>query len=237
MQQLTRLAAILSLLVPATGAAQQADNSFAITDNSFLVEEAFNQERGIFQNILFAQRVRGGYNINFTQEWPIGGVRHQLSYTIGWSPSTSFGVNYRYQLTEENGNRLAVSPRISAIITDGPDFGLQVNLPVSKQLGDFYLHGNAGMTWPSPPFEGGQASAAGSVIYRLRPTFNLMVESVYLGSTPDVERSFVISPGFRGGWNVGSKQIIVGAAVPLGLRSTDPATSLITYFSYELPFR
>src|SRR4029077_13711588 len=55
----------------------------AIQDNSFLVEEAYNQEEGIVQHInLFQRNVRTGEWIGtFTQEYPFPGIRHQLSYT------------------------------------------------------------------------------------------------------------------------------------------------------------
>jgi hypothetical protein len=44
---------------------------FGILDNSFLVEEAFNQEAGIFQNIFaFTRSQDGAWQGAFTQEWP-----------------------------------------------------------------------------------------------------------------------------------------------------------------------
>ena len=64
-------------------AQQEKSEPFEILDNSFLVEEAFNQEAGIFQNIFGVIRqaaVTG--QLTFTQEWPAPGMRHQLSYTI-----------------------------------------------------------------------------------------------------------------------------------------------------------
>src|SRR5262245_19564772 len=64
-------------------AAAQAPEPFAITDNSFLVEEAFNQEPGISQNILTVRRANiGAWDIGFTQEWPLFTQRHQISYTV-----------------------------------------------------------------------------------------------------------------------------------------------------------
>src|SRR5262245_52035692 len=56
---------------------------FQILDNSFFVEEAFNQEPRIFQNIVGATWQEGGnWQMTFTQEWPAPGKRHQLSYTL-----------------------------------------------------------------------------------------------------------------------------------------------------------
>ena len=66
---------------------------------------------------------------------------------------------------------------------------MQFNLPVSKQQGDFAFHGNAGLTWyprASAELRDNDAERvsllsphiSGSTIYRLRPMFNLMLESV-----------------------------------------------------------
>ena len=49
-------------------------------DNSFLVEEAFNQEAGVFQNIFGAARRNGHWGATFTQEWPV--VAHDASVLV-----------------------------------------------------------------------------------------------------------------------------------------------------------
>src|SRR5438105_1588271 len=61
-----------------------------IQDNSFLVEEAYNQEPGVIQHIFtFVYQVdkqRGPDDralvANFTQEWPLLSQTHQLSYSL-----------------------------------------------------------------------------------------------------------------------------------------------------------
>ncbi len=64
-------------------------------------------------------------------------------------------------------------------------------------------------------------SLAGSAIYALRPMFHLMLENVLLfeRSFDGIGRSrdtlYTLSPGFRGGWNVGDAQIVTGAAMPI----------------------
>lgn len=70
-------------------AAQTADSirngsDPVIQDNSFLVEEAYNQEAGIVQHISTFQIQRGtsDFDASFTQEWPVGSIKHQLSYDI-----------------------------------------------------------------------------------------------------------------------------------------------------------
>ena len=52
----------------ATAPISDSAHKFAITDNSFLVEEAFNQEPRIFQNIAsWTRDGHGDWNASFTQ--------------------------------------------------------------------------------------------------------------------------------------------------------------------------
>jgi hypothetical protein len=254
-----RLTVILLLVCAAAARAQSprdARRPFEITDNSFLVEEAFNQEAGIFQNILLIQRPAPRvWSFEFTQEWPLGGERHQLSYTvpivaIKEDGADSYdvdrgtiGLNYRLQLLSEAPGQPAVSPRLSLLVPDFPEsdaqFGVQVNLPVSKQFSDFYVHANAGYTVEgiaSEPGTSGRASAAGSLIYRALPMVHLMLENVFRAEEYGSEHSMLISPGLRAGWNFGNRQLVLGAAVPIGVLEQDESSALLFYFSYELPF-
>ena len=134
---------LIGLLAAATPlAAQGRAQPFLISDNSFLVEEAFNQEAGVFQNVLLVQRPSAAaWSVEFTQEWPLGGQRHQLSYTVplevvqrasGDGFRTTRGtvaLHYRYQLSTEESGGMATSPRLSVLIPRMPDtdrhFGLQ----------------------------------------------------------------------------------------------------------------
>ena len=243
-----RIAAAFAIVGVAASAAAQtpaARPDFAIVDNSFLVEEAFNQERGVFQNIFSWTRIRHGeWEATFTQEWPAPGVRHQVSYTVPFSRALGATglndvlVNYRYQLLEEGGGRPAISPRASLILPTGNSsdgfgdgtVGLQVNVPVSKRFGDVYLHGNAGTTWL--PGVSHVASVGGSAIWRAAPMFHLMLESA-----AEIGESMTISPRFRTGWNAGSSQIVVGIGVPITRADGEGHAALLTYFSFERPFR
>jgi hypothetical protein len=170
-------------------------------------------------------------------------MTHQFSYTVPFvslDGRRGFGdvlINYRYQLLQETDGRPAMSPRLSLILPTGREndglgsgvVGLQLNGPVSKQFGDVYLHANAGWTW-LPDVER-TTHVAGSGIWRVTPMFNLMLEIVV-----ELEESATMSPGFRRGWNIGDRQVVVGAAVPL-TRGGATTAALLTYFSYELPFR
>ena len=242
---------------------------FAITDNSFLVEEAFNQEAGIFQNIAVAIFVNGNWGFNFTQEWPVVSQAHQFSYSVSALDNGSGSgigdtlLNYRYQAMTEGPGRPAFSPRVSLVLPTGDvprllgsgSPGLQVNLPFSKQSGDWYWHGNGGVTWlprskllSANPADDNRVALvspflAASAIYRLRPMFNVMLESMvrFDELVDDAgtirETAFVLSPGARGGWNLGDQQLILGAAMPVTWIDGSAETGFLVYLSYELPFK
>ena len=86
---------------------------------------------------------------------------NQFSYTLALvSDDGESGVgdtllNYRYQAMKEAPGKPAFSPRLSVVLPTGDSdkglgngsFGLQVNLPFSKQTGNWYWHWNAGLTW------------------------------------------------------------------------------------------
>jgi hypothetical protein len=141
-----------------------------IEDNSFLIEEAYNQEAGVVQHIFSAtynndSRQRG-WTFSFTQEWPIFSQDHQFSYTI---PSSHFRdgsdriygigdilLNYRYQALEESDLLPAFAPRFSLILPTGNRdrgtgdgvVGYQWSLPFSKKLASqFAMHANLGVTY------------------------------------------------------------------------------------------
>ena len=240
-------------------AASPAAEPFQITDNSFLVEEAFNQEPRIFQNIVNWSRQDGEWFLTFTQEWPAPAVRHQLSYTVLFNAlkeGDGIGdslLNYRLQVLEEGPRRPAFAPRVSLIVPTARierSSGVQINLPFSKQRNDFYFHWNAGFTWQHRRNRANLVSPgfAGSAIYRAAPMLNVMVESalVFLETelAPELSRqternaSFTLSPGVRGGWNLTeNKQIVIGAAVPITWSDGSSSAGIFGYFSYELPFR
>ena len=203
---LVQLARVVLIVLAWTGSARaQRAEPFEIIDNSFLVEEAFNQERGVFQNILTFERTpHGEWATAFTQEWPVPQMAHQFSYTIPFSGSADARgigdvvLNYRFQALAETASRPAFAPRLSVIVPSGNEkqglgngvLGWQANLPFSKQLGNVYAHWNAGLThFPNvitPGQPGGDDATAAlvnwnlgaSAIWRVRPMMNLMLESV-----------------------------------------------------------
>jgi DtxR family transcriptional regulator, Mn-dependent transcriptional regulator len=257
------VAAALLLLVTAPSASAQ-QMPFGILDNSFLVEEAFNQEPGIFQNIFGIHVLGAGeWEAAFTQEWPLRTQTHQMSFTFsslavdGQAGVGDLMINYRWQATTEEDSRPAFSPRLSLILPTGNASkglgnggpGWQVNLPFSKQFGDTYLHWNAGFTHtPAAEFIDGEHNlfvphVAVSGIWQVRPMLNLMLESLVQweegieAGVDQRETIFTVSPGVRAGWNAGDSQLVVGVGIPATFSDQPTDVGIFGYFSYELPFR
>jgi hypothetical protein len=72
------LALGLVLLFAPRGASQE----FPLRDNSFFIEEAFNQEPGKVQTKFRFFRVEEDTELRIDQEWPLRSQRRQLSFTL-----------------------------------------------------------------------------------------------------------------------------------------------------------
>jgi hypothetical protein len=240
-----------------------------IQDNSFLLEEAYNQESGVVQHIsTFALSSSKDWGYSFTQEWPLRGIRHQLSYTIPVERTgdngTGFGdigLNYRYQLAGHPEARVVSAPRLSLLLPTGNDergrgaggLGVQSNIPVTLVLGSgLVTHWNAGATvTPSARNSlGEQATTTGfnlgaSAIWLLRPSLNLLVETLWLSEESVVgegstvrEETAVLSPGIRAAFDVaGDLQIVPGIAYTIYLAPDEAENEAFVYLSFEHPFK
>jgi hypothetical protein len=51
------------------------------------------------------------------------------------------------------------------------------------------------------------------------------------------ERLFTLSPGARGGWDLGDQQLILGVAAPVTWGAGEREAAFFFYVSYELPFK
>lgn len=170
-----------------------------IQDNSFLIEEAYNQEPGVVQHIfnLPSYFTGNAYEItpSFTQEWPVFSQTHQLSYTIPYTFTNHANgladvrLNYRLQALMEDESLPAFAPRLTLVLPTGNKqkgfgngrVGCETNLPFSKIVGDRWtVHFNAGMS--IFPDAGGHGlinyNLGGSGIYAVTREFNLMLEMV-----------------------------------------------------------
>jgi hypothetical protein len=236
-----------------------------IQDNSFFVEEAYNQEPGIVQHIINVPAffTSGDKEVSFifTQEWPIFSQTHQFSYTIPYTFTESENgfraifLNYRLQALMEGERTPAFAPRFSLITPAGDaskgfghdQLGYEINLPFSKIVSErVTLNFNAGV-FLFPDVNDRDLwnyNLGGSAIYAVTRDFNLMLEAVAaleedVDHAKNLDRTVtaLISPGARYAFNLPNDlQIVVGAAAPIGLTSDSPDWGLFFYLSFEHPF-
>jgi hypothetical protein len=236
----------------------------ALQDNSFLIEEAYNQEPGVVQHILTMRRQGRDWDLAVTQEWPVFSQEHQFSYSIPYARLRSGGqrasgigdvmFNYRYQAWTETMTRPAFAPRVSLIVPSGNELrglgdgssGVQFNLPFSKIVSDrVSLHANAGYTrmFDIQNLSTNSYFLGGSVIYAATRELNFMFEvihdweqSVDTGAIVR-DRTLTISPGLRYAFNLDAGQLVVGAGAPIAFTSGQRTSyGAIIYLSFEHSF-
>ncbi|GLH71613.1 hypothetical protein GETHLI_01150 [Geothrix limicola] len=201
---------LFPVLLLATALTAQEKKEGPIQDNSFLVEEAYNQEPGVVQHISTFTRYQESKDwiYTFTQEWPVGGLAHQLSFTLPWQRlgasldgKQAFGdvaLNYRYQLLGDGEAKVAIAPRLSVLLPTGDEkqgygrgaTGVQVMVPVSWVLSDSLVsHWNVGATrTPNAKNQAGDKATTQdltfgqSFIWLASPRFNVMLEYVHTRS-------------------------------------------------------
>ena len=160
--------AILTLFSGVT--AQAAEPIDGFEDNGFLVEEAYNQDRGEVQHTLNAvysnDFKRRGWSFNFEQEWWLFTEEHQVAFSIPFFHLREEGerqrrvgdiqIEYRYQLTNEGPNIPAVAPGFSLILPTGNRdkgtgngvVGYEWSIAASKKVAPrLALHANLGLTY------------------------------------------------------------------------------------------
>jgi hypothetical protein len=191
-----------------TAPKDSSNDSPEIQDNSFLVEEAYNQEFGVVQHIQSFQRLwkSKDWIYTFTQEWPVdASPRHQLSYTLaalhsGVQPTSGAGfgdviLNYRYQLLGNGEARIAFAPRLSVLLPTGNyrlgrgtgGVGIQGSLPLSTVLTrKLVAHWNIGTTiTPRARITAGETGTTfgynlgQSFVWLAHPRFNVLMETVF----------------------------------------------------------
>lgn len=258
MRKINFLLAVLLLSVAVRGQGP-------IEDNSFLIEEAYNQEKGVIQYISAFYRERNGnFGYSFTNEIPVKGQKNQFSYTVNINRSdgtTRLGdtyINYRYQaLGWKDGDKVAVSPRLSLILPTGSyrhetgsgAVGFQANLPVSVTLSKkFVTHWNAGTTIipRARNSSGERANTKGfnlgqSTVFLASNKFNILMETVWNRNENVIgkdrvksEYSLLLNPGIRWAWNLKNGfQVVPGIAVPLGVGPSRGERGIFLYLSFE----
>jgi hypothetical protein len=161
---------IVTIFFGVTARAAEPRPIDAFDDNGFLVEEAYNQNRGEVQHILNAvysnDFKRRGWSFNFEQEWWLFTEDHQVAFSIPFSHLREEGgrqrgvgdiqIKYRYQLTEERPNVPAVAPGFGLIIPTGDRnkgngngvVGYEWRVAASKKVASrLALHANLGLSY------------------------------------------------------------------------------------------
>jgi hypothetical protein len=199
----TVLRALFALGLAAS--APEAVRAGPIQDNSFLLEEAYNQEPGVIQHISAFNRASdgGAWGYTFTEEWPVRGQTHQASVTLAFAglqagPGTrGLGdvlLNYRWQAVGSGDTPVAFAPRLSAVLPTGDAgkglgagaAGVEVNLPLSVVLAPRLVsHVNLGARYvPGADTALGEAdlstwTVGQSFVWLAHPKLNVLVEAVY----------------------------------------------------------
>jgi Putative MetA-pathway of phenol degradation len=258
----------LGYLLPLSALIASEPLAKGIQDNSFFIEEAYNQEPGVVQHIfnLPIDFTNGSREVapSFTQEWPVFSQTHQFSYTIPYvfteddNGMEDMRLNYRLQAFMEDKYTPAFAPRLTLVLPAGDRdngfgagvVGYETNLPFTKIINDRWtLHFNAGMSvFPNAHHSRHLTNynLGASAIYAVSRDFNLMLETVAgwnediaegefaFEETVDRTTTAIISPGARYAFNFpNDAQLVVGAALPIGLTSDSPDWGVFFYCSFE----
>ena len=76
---------VISILGPAASKEKDQRPAAALQDNSFLIEEPYNQEPGMLQHTGVLRWQGHDWTLNFSQEWPVGSQTHQFSYAVPYA--------------------------------------------------------------------------------------------------------------------------------------------------------
>ncbi|MEK6796754.1 MAG: transporter [Spirochaetota bacterium] len=260
-------AASLVALIPLEAADDKAKVfDVDIEDNSFLMEEAYNQGPGVVQFVsTFQYNTRSrSWTYLLVNEYPLISQMHQLSYSLPVSQNagvTSVGdilLNYRLQILDSD--IAAMAPRISVIFPTGSyvdglgsgGWGIQFNWSASVKMGaNWVSHWNLGVTATIQAKNAlGQTgnpvtmNYGGSLIYKPLDFLNFLVEVVgtsgeTVGATGSIERAetLFINPGIRFAITPNEKlQIVPGICVPLGVGPSLQEIAVLGYLSIEATF-
>lgn len=239
-----------------------AINPNRIEDNSFLLEEAYNQDAGEVQAVqtFRLDRASRDWVYQLTGEIPIPDARHQLSFDLPFQhgdDETGFGdigLNYRYGLLQ--GDRLLVAPRASVYLPAG-DYrrglgrgavGVGLGIAATYVVTDnFAAHANLYFRYfgaaHAPTGRTGATLAYGyaaSLVYLTTKTVNFLVEFVgendeqMTNAGAELTPHLYVSPGARLALNVSpTLQIVPGLGVPVGLGPSGGEIGILGYLSVE----
>ncbi len=183
---------ILLLCMPAL-----AEGESGIKDNSFFIEEAYNQGSGEVQHLFTTEinwmkvdeETEQETGFSFSQEWPLFGHAVQGAYGISTDEdvkSFEVGVELRWQWIENE--KWAVAPTVEGEaenLGDGNNnerYAFGVGLPVSYIANEKWnLHGNLGVGYSPDPSSKIYTDPCGNcpVVYEDATTFGYGASAIY----------------------------------------------------------
>ena len=250
------------LLLTAALAAPAALACEGICDNSFLLEEGYNQDPGMVQSVQTFSFQPGidAWDYSFSQEWPAWERKHQLSYTVPAGRANGEGgvgdiqITYRHNLLHWDDDVFILSARATLVLPTGNaarglgagSFGVQTAAAVSVlPLKWLQFNTNLAMSFPfdAAPAAGGSFTFGQSVVWKAHNHFNALVEAIYVhpvtpqGDGGTVAPDLFISPGVRFSIDLPfGIQVVPGVAVPIGVGPSAGSWNLFFYLSVENPF-
>jgi hypothetical protein len=189
-----------------------------LLSNAILVETAYHQEADELESTLAFSTDRRRRGLTFSQEWPLGSERHQLSIEVPAATQAStawgdlqvaaVGLSYGYLLRRAETSRVIASPTVGLALAAGfeddePATGVEVALPVSAMLSDHFatttrlgvevgLGGAHGEEETPVVFEVGQ-----SLVWMARPTLNVVLDVTWEREEEGHAAEVVVCPGVR----------------------------------------
>jgi hypothetical protein len=227
----------------------------SIEDNSFLLEEAFNQTPGVIQCTAINHIKRGVAELNFECEMPMKGELHQLSVSV---PAKVFQstvgledimISYR-PLVFGRHRWVMATPRLSVILPSGKAsrgfgnglWGIECNVALTKQLSRRLIsHVNLrsssflkNLMHESQQNRFHYQSAGTSLIFAAAKGFDLMAEVTTSNEGPGFSRAsswnFIGNPGFRFCLKINEFLVVPGISTPLALLSGRPTLSQVLFY-------
>lgn len=194
---------------PTTAETEKADSSRKyrlLQSNALLVETAYHQDEGELQHSFsFARGNRGNWSFNFTEEIPLGGEKHQLSFSLpaqmvrdGADGIRGFGdtkFEYSYFLYGSNSSRITIAPGFGLTIPTGNSrkelgagaSGVSFKIPVSVMLSKRCASNSTfetTFTKSARNHEGERAYVTDfeigqSIVWFAKPNLNFLIEAVW----------------------------------------------------------
>ena len=158
------------------GPGQAAEWTEVLQDNSFLVNEAYNQDPDQVQHVLTGWHfpTSNVWLLTFDDQWPVGGEKHQMDLYVPYGAQGApdphgFGdvqIGYQYQAKLQGaGSTFSMAPGVKLSLPTGSwtkglglgGPGVLVSLPISRRLSQqIEVHFNIGGSWfPSAKTLGG----------------------------------------------------------------------------------